>query len=320
VLLIILLVFFAVFALLALVLWAGSSDSSKQFQKAVDSALRTSNTTETEELLDVRKKTALSAIPWLDRMLSDLHPALELRRLLDQADVRWTPSRLALTVVVAWTISTYLLYLRTHLWAVSAVLALSVGSLPVFYVLIKRRRRFDLFLKKLPDTLDLMVSALRAGFSMVAAFGHAANEAPEPIGREFRLCFEEQNFGVDLRFAVQHLLHRVPIQELRIVSTAMLINKDSGGNLAEVLEKTSHVIRERFRLRQQIRTHTAQGRLTGQILSILPVAMGFVLYMMNPEYMILLITRPVGQKLVGVVAVLNLTGMLIIRKIVNIRV
>ncbi len=319
-LLIILLVFVAVFAIAALLLWAGSSSPNKQFQKALDSAIKVPNPAMDEVLVDVRKSTVLSSIPWLNRMLADLHPVLQLQRMLDQAGLRWTPSRLLLTAAVAWAVPAYVLYLRTGMGLVSALIALATGAIPFYYVSRKRKKRFNVFLKKLPDVLDLMVSALRAGFSTVAAFGHAANEAPEPIGREFRLCFEEQNFGVDLRFAAQHLIQRVPLQELRIVSTAMLINKESGGNLAEVLEKTSYVIRERFRLQQQIRIHTAQGRLTGQILSILPFALGLILYMLNPDYMQILVTKPVGQKMIGLAVTMNIVGMLIIRKIVNIRI
>jgi tight adherence protein B len=318
--LILFVVFLAVFAVAALLLSAGRSKPSKQFSAALDSALKTSRASRVEEIVDVRKHSLLSSIPWLHRMLTEINVALELRRILDQADLKWTPSRLVMTAVAAWAISAYLIYLRTGMGAASLLLALLAGAAPFYYVLRKRRQRFNEFQKKLPDTLDLMVSALRAGHSMVGALGHAASEAPEPIGRELRLCFEEQNFGIDLRSAVQNLIQRVPLQDVRIITTAMLINKESGGNLAEVLEKTSHVIRERFRIQQQIRVHTAQGRMTGQILSLLPVALGGVLYFLNPAYIRVLFTHPLGHKLIGVAGTMNLIGMLIIRKIVRIRV
>jgi tight adherence protein B len=315
-----LLAFLAVFALAALILGAARSDSSKEFQKTLDAALKGSVATQFADLVDIRKSTVLSGIPWLNRWLADAQQALKLRQFLDQADLQWTPSRAVLTVATSWAVPAYLIYLRTGIASVSLLLALPAGILPVFYIFQKRRKRLDLFLKKLPDTLDLMVSAMRAGYSMVAAFGHAASEAPEPIGREFRLCFEEQNFGVDLRVAAYNLVRRVPLQELRIVTTAMIINKESGGNLAEVLEKTSLIIRERTRIRQQIRVHTAQGRLTGQILSVLPVALGVLLYIINPDYMGLLIAKPLGQKMMVAAGIMNVLGMLIIRKIVNIQV
>ena len=141
----------------------------------------------------------------------------------------------------------------------------------------KRSKRFNKFEQGLPEALDLMVSALRAGHSLVAALGLVAQESPDPIGGEFRICFDEQNYGLELRTAMDNLVARVPLQDLRIVTTAILIQKESGGNLAEVLDKTAYVIRERFRLKRQVRVHTAQGRLTGWILSFLPIVLGIAL-------------------------------------------
>jgi len=164
------------------------------------------------------------------------------------------------------------------------------------------------------------VSGLRAGHSLVAALRLVAHESPDPIGGEFRICFEEQNYGLELRTAMENLIARVPIQDLRIVATAILIQKESGGNLAEVLDKAAMVIRDRFRLRRQVRVHTAQGRLTGIILSLLPVVLGFLLYMVNPETMRLLWTRPLGLKLLYGTVIMTCIGGLIIRKIVNMEV
>jgi tight adherence protein B len=173
---------------------------------------------------------------------------------------------------------------------------------------------------KLPEALDLMVSALRAGHSMGGALGVASKEAPEPVGREFRICFEEQNFGIDLRTATDNLIRRVPLQDVRMLSTAMLIHKESGGNLAEVLDKTTEVMRDRVRLEQQIRVHTAQGRLSGLILSLLPAGIGLLLYIVNPSYMDVLFTRELGHKLLIGAAGMNFLGLMIIRKIIRIQV
>ncbi len=166
----------------------------------------------------------------------------------------------------------------------------------------------------------MMVSALRAGHSMVAALRLVAFESPDPIGPEFRVCFEEQNYGLDLRTAMDNLVTRVPLQDLRIVETAILIQRESGGNLAEVLDKTSYVIRERFRLKQQVRIHTAQGRLTGMILSFLPVILGFGMYLLNPETMSVLWTRPLGIKMLYLSGTMTAIGTFIIRRIVDMEV
>jgi tight adherence protein B len=165
-----------------------------------------------------------------------------------------------------------------------------------------------------------MVSGLRAGHSLNAALGLVAREAPDPIGMEFRTCFEEQNYGLELRTAMDNLVTRMPLQDLRIVSTAILIQKESGGNLAEVLDKAAQVIRERFRLRRQVRVHTAQGRMTGWVLSFLPLVLGFALYLVNPKTMSTLWTNPVGLKLVYVASGMMVLGALVIRKIVNMEV
>lgn len=314
-------VFLAVFALIGLLMAAiGGAKPSKRTQATLESVLKTFNSGEREEIVDVQKNHLLSSIPWLHRLLAQIRAAGKLRLLLDQADSKWTPGRLMLTSAACAIVTGYLIYRRTDVFAVSLFLALAGAAGPYLYILRKRGRRFRQFQRKLPETLDLMVSALRAGHSMMGALGAAAREAPEPIGREFRLCFEEQNFGIDMRTALQHLVERVPLQDVRMISTAMLINKESGGNLAEVLEKTGHVIRDRFRLQQQIRVHTAQGRLTGWILSFLPVVLGFAMYMVNAKYISLLFTHPTGHKIIAVALTMNVIGLLIIRKIIDIRV
>jgi tight adherence protein B len=184
-------------------------------------------------------------------------------------------------------------------------------------VLFKRSRRFHKFTEGLPEALDLMVSALRAGHSLNAAMGLVSRECTAPVSTEFKVCFEEQNYGLELKAALDNMTSRIPLQDLRIVGTAIMIQKESGGNLAEVLEKTSHVIRERFRLKRQIGVHTAQGRLTGWILTILPIALGIALYTVNPEMMKVLWTTPLGVKLLWAAGIGIIIGGLIIHKIVN---
>jgi tight adherence protein B len=319
-LLVIGLVFAAVFAIVALLVSAmGGAKPSKQTKSALASVLKGTFTDPDEEIVDVRKNLLLSTIPWLHSLLSRINIALELRHLLNQADLTWTPGRLMLTSLAIWVVSGYFINLRIHSSGGALLLGLAAGTLPLLYVFRKRRVRLTKIQEKLPEVMDLMVSALRAGHSMSGALGAAAREAPEPLGREFRLCFEEQNFGIDLRTATDNLLERVPLPDLRIVTTAMLIHKESGGNLAEVLEKTGLVVRERFRLQQQIRVHTAQGRLTGAVLISMPIIIGIFLYVSSPAYIGLLFIRPMGHKMLIGAAVMNTIGLIIIRKIINIR-
>jgi tight adherence protein B len=314
------LVFFAVFTVSALLLTASRTGASKQTEQTMtvlQAALATGNRVTADQIVDIRKVELLSAVPFLNRWLLRLELAPRLRTLLYQADLKWTAGGVILMSTACFVIPAYLLYLRTGVVIFSLLIGTLLGAGPFFYVLHKRRQRFDKFEQGLPDTLDLMVSAMRAGHSLISALDLAANESPDPIGTELRICFDEQNYGLELKTAMNNLSARVPLQDLKIVITAILIQKESGGNLAEVFDKAAYVIRERFRLKRQVRVHTAQGRLTGWILSFLPVVLGIGLYLINPKSMSLLWTRPIGVKLLYAAAGMTITGSLIIRKIVR---
>jgi tight adherence protein B len=314
------LIFAGVFSVVALLLVAsgtGASQQTKQTLAVLESALAFEQRNERDEIVDVRKDDLLSAVPWINRWLLKIEIAPRLRTLLYQANLKWTTGALLLMSAACFVFPAYLIYLRTGTVIFGLLIGVLLGFAPFFYVLHKRRQRFNKFEQELPEALDLMVSALRAGHSLVSALGLVARESIDPIGGEFRICFEEQNYGLELRTAMSNLLGRVPLQDLRIVVTAILIQKESGGNLAEVLDKTAYVIRERFRLKRQIRVHTAQGRLTGWILSFLPVILGVALYLVNPQTMSILWKREIGIKLLYAAGAMTITGALIIRKIVN---
>jgi tight adherence protein B len=319
-LLILVLVFAGVFAVAALLMMAGGTGASQRAELAranLDAALASGRTDRRDQVVDVRKDELFSAIPWVNRWLLKLEIAPRLHTVLYQSGLKWTPGALLLMSAGCFTIVAYLVYLRTEALIFALLIGALAGAAPIAFVLHKRKRRFDQIEQQLPEALDLMVSALRAGHSMIAALRLVANESPQPISGEFRICFDEQNYGLELRTAMDNLVHRVPLQDLKIIVTAILIQKESGGNLAEVLEKAAYVIRERFRLKRQVRVHTAQGRLTGWILSFLPVVLGIGLYLINPANMSLLWTRPIGLKLLYTAAVMMLAGALTIRKIVN---
>jgi tight adherence protein B len=322
-LLILVLVFLSVFVVSALLLSAGGTGASRQAKQTIanlDAALASGRQDFHDQIVDLRKNELLSAIPWVNRWLLRIELAPRLRTLLYQSGLKWTTGGLLLISLACFAIPAYLAYLRVEVLTFAVLIGLLVGSLPLVFVLHKRRARFNQIEQELPEALDLMVSALRAGHSLVAALRLVAYESPQPIGGEFRICFDEQNYGLELRNAMDNLVSRVPIQDLRIVVTAILIQKESGGNLAEVLDKASYVIRERFRLKRQVRVHTAQGRMTGWILSFLPLVLGVALYFVNPTTMSILWTRPIGIKLLYASAVMTVTGALIIRKIVNMEV
>lgn len=273
-----------------------------------------------DDLEGILRDESMSQVPWLNRILKRIDVLGRLQTTLLQADSKWTVARL-----LAYTILAFLCGFLAVLWRTGHPLPASVagamaGALPIGQVLAQRAARIRRFEQKLPDALDMMVSAIRAGHSLNMAIGTVARETPPPISAEFRKCYDEQNFGMDLRTSMIHLTERMPLHDVQIVVTAILIQRDSGGNLAEILEKAAHVIRERFRLKRQIQVHTAQGRLTGWILAMLPMLLGFGIYIVNPEYMAKLWENPLGVKLMYTSGGMTLVGALIIRKIINVRI
>ncbi|HET7103131.1 MAG TPA: type II secretion system F family protein [Terracidiphilus sp.] len=319
-LLIIILVFVGVFALVGLVMYAagsGSANQNKQLLARLDSVLATGKSDMGDLVVDVRKTELMSAIPMLDRWLARLELAPRLRRLLYQAGLKWTVGGLLLMSAALLVIPGYLIFLRTGNILFGLLVGLVCGSLPFAFVWKKRQQRLGKFEQGLPEAIDLIVSALRVGHSLNATMGLVSRECPDPVGGEFRITFDEQNFGLELKSALDNMTTRVPLQDLRIVVTAILIQRESGGNLAEVLEKTATVIRERFRLKREVLTRTAQGRLTGWVLTLLPVILAALLYTINPKMMSLLWTTKIGVELIYAAAGMIFIGGMIIRKIVN---
>lgn len=317
---IVLLIFVGVFAVAALLMYAsgtGASEKAKQVQATLDSALATETQEMRDQIVNLRKNEQLSAIPWINNRLTQLEIGPKLQNLIHQANLNWTAGTLLLMCGVSFALPAFVVHWKTGLSLVALLAGLVCAFLPIAFVLFKRSSRFKAFEKELPAACDLMVSALRAGQSLIAAMGMVSRECGDPLGGEFRVCFEEQNFGLEMKLAIDNLIRRVPLQDLRIVCTAIMIQKESGGNLAEVLDKTAHVIRERFRLRREVQTRTAQGRMTGWVLTLLPVVLGMALYMVNPHMMSLLWKRDIGIKLLYAASAMIVIGGLIIRKIVN---
>jgi tight adherence protein B len=317
---IVILVFVGVFSVVALLMVASGTGASQQAKKVLatlDSALATESQETRDQIVNLRKTELLSAVPWINRQLMNFDLAPKLRTLLYQANLNWTAGGLMVMCAMLFIIPAYLIYARFDKILIGVVVGLALGLAPLGWVFFKRGKRFGAFVEGLPEALELMVSALRAGHSLIAAMGLCARECADPVGTEIRICFDEQNYGLELKTALDNLVTRVPIQDLRIVATAILIQKESGGNLAEVLDKTSHVIRERFRLKRQVMTHTAQGRMTGLVLALLPTALGCALYMVNPDMMSLLWKRDIGVKLLWAAGILTVIGGFIIKKIVD---
>lgn len=321
--LLIVLVFVGVFTVAALLIVASGSASAgqtKQVLATLDSALASDQPKSRAPMIDFRKSELLSSIPWINRSLVKIDLVPTLQSLLNQANIKWTVGRLVLLCSACFALPAYLIDWRTGSIGAALLCGLVLGLTPYGYVRLMRSRRFGKFEEGLPDALDLMVSALRVGHSFSAALGLVTRECPDPVGSEFRICFDEQNFGLELRTALENMIARVPLQDLRIAVTAILIQRESGGNLAEVLEKTAYVTRQRFRLKRQVMVHTAQGRMTGWVLTLLPVVLGIGLYLVNPEIMSLLWKTEIGIKLLIGAGCMLIVGTLIIQKIVHMEV
>lgn len=269
---------------------------------------------------DFVRDRRLSTIGPLDRALTNSKFARDTELLLYQAgvDMRVGTFLLIIGVTGAAAMLLFQVFFGRPLFAL--FFGLVCAGIPYAVVRSKKTKRTRLMEEQLPDAMDLMTSALRAGLSLPAALQLVAQEAPSPLAEEFGHTFDEQNLGLDIRDAMINLAKRVDSVDMKFFVTAVVVQRETGGNLAEIMENIAHIIRERFRILGDVRTLTAHGRFSGVILSVLPIAMGFLIAIIAPEYMMGFIRDPAGQSLLLLALVLQIFGFLWIRKIVNIRV
>jgi tight adherence protein B len=241
-------------------------------------------------------------------------------RLIKQAGQNWSIGSLTLGSILAGGVAYWLATLFSPLVAMSAAIGIAAALAPYVYLYIIREIRFRQFSNLLPEAVDLMSRGLRAGHSISAVLEMVGNEIAEPIGSEFRALQGEQSLGLPMRDSLKNLVERVPINDLRFLATAILLQKESGGNLAQILDKTSNVLRERARLRGQLAIYTAQGRITGYILGAAPFIMFGIISLTNHNYEKPLFTDPLGIKMLYFGLGMMLIGILAIRKIIDIEV
>jgi tight adherence protein B len=242
-----------------------------------------------------------------------------LRSFLQQADTQLTPAKfIGLSIGIGIGATIILPIVRVPMYA--APLGVLMGLVPFMALHFKRKRRLAAFGKQLPEALELIGRALRAGHSLASGFKLVTDEMNAPIATEFERCYEAQNLGVTLEDAIEEMTNRVPNLDLRFFATAVILQRQTGGDLAEILDKIGHLVRERFVIWGQIQSLTGEGRLSGIVLLALPPGLFIVMYYLNPGYSMTLFTDPMGhQMLVGAV-IMQIVGALVIRKIVNIKV
>ena len=313
---------FLIVACIVFAIWLGTSGSAKQDVvgqrlEAVRQTERRGNVSLEVQLL---RDEMLSTVPVLNQILLKLSWAAILKRFMNQAGLNIKPARIILLTGVfglaAFFVAGYL-YHQTIL----SVLGAAIGAaLPLAAVAWIRSRRLARFEEHLPEALDLLGRAVRAGHSFTTGLELIAQECSEPIAGEFRTTFEEQNLGLPLRDTLLNLTERVPLVDVRLLVTALLIQKETGGNLAEILDELSRVIRERFRIYREVKVKTAQGRLTAGILIALPILMLAALGSLNPGYIRVLFVDPTGQTMLLAAGGMQIVGAFILWRIVNIEV
>jgi tight adherence protein B len=254
------------------------------------------------------------------RALGERFPQLwDLHHLLAQSGLTWTLGGFLTRMAVFATLIGLAFLLAFDGSLVGMIAFVVGGSLPWFYVRWKKKRRIAQLDSQLPDAIDLIARAVRAGHPLSEGLRMAAEEAPDPLASEFRITFEEQKFGLPFEEALMGLGDRMEVVDVRILVTAILVQREVGGNLSEILETIAETMRARFSLKRQVRVYTAQGRMSGYTLAALPIVVGIVISLINPEYMQTLFQEPVGHALLVSAGVLQAIGFLWIRRIVDVR-
>jgi tight adherence protein B len=266
------------------------------------------------------KESHAGPLPVLDRFASGTTKGFALSRWLDQTGVKITFSGVLLASVGCAFVLGFL---------TAAILRMSIGwlvgggigfLLPFVVLKVKRSRRMHKFEELFPDALDLVSRALKAGHAFATGLKMVADEMEDPVGPEFRKTFDEQNFGLPLKDALANLTDRMPLLDVRFFSTAVLIQRETGGNLSEILENLAHVVRERFKILRQVRVYTAHGRMTGYVLLALPAFLGVALMFINPEHMQLLFQHHIGHMLLIAAVVMQTVGYFWIKQVIKIEV
>ena len=310
---------FLVVVVLFLGIWifAGGEGAQEQVRKRMSAVHKAERRGDVTIGLKLVRDEMMSGVPWLHRLMLQWSWSNKLQDYLVQAGMTARPGKIVLMSGVlgfgGYIVAGY--FLRQ--FYLSAPIGIVAALIPIGVVVFKRRRRMRKFEEHFPEALDLLGRAVRAGHAFTTGLEMISKECAEPLAGEFRTAFEEQNFGLPLRDALMNLAERVPIIDVRFFITALMIQKETGGNLAEILDGLSRVIRERFRIYRDVQVRTAQGRLTAGILIALPIAMLGVLSVLNPHYVGILFTDPQGPVMLITAGVLQIIGSAILWKIIH---
>ncbi len=244
----------------------------------------------------------------------------DFRKFFEQADSPLTPSKFMVVSGVLAASGGGACMVAGMPMATAPFVGLTTGFLPFIWLFFRRKKRLKDFGKQLPEALELIGRALRAGHSLGSGFSLVSDEMRDPIAREFQRCYEEQNLGIPLEDALEEMTVRVPNLDLRFFATAVILQRQTGGDLAEILDKIGRLIRERFKIWGQIQALTGEGRLSGIVLLALPPALFLAIFRLNPNYVMVLFEDPLGHKMLAVAVIMQILGALVIKKIISIKV
>jgi tight adherence protein B len=243
-----------------------------------------------------------------------------LKLLFVQADSPMKPEFFCMICIIAAAVGVLAAFMSRTPIPLYPVFALSFGVMPLMWMFWRRKRRFKKFAQQLPDAMELIARALRSGHSLSSGLNLVVSEMPDPIAKEFGMAFEEQNLGIPIEQALKSMYKRMPNMDFQFFCTAVSIQRQAGGDLAEILNKIGHIVRERFRIQGQVQALTGEGRISGIVLMALPICLFFAVWHLNSEYVMLLFTDEIGRKMVAVAAVLQVLGAICIKKIIAIKV
>lgn len=320
---ILILSFLGIFALVLVAVSIGWSAVEAQRKKKVVGMLETVSGKTAASETTVLKEAGGDDQDFLSRLVSGFDLTAKLQAHIHQAGLEWTVGKLLLVTGVAATLGAVLGFRFKVLLVPSlscAAMALLFGSLPYLFVLRKRSKRLGMFEEQFPEALDFLGRAMRAGHAFSVSLEMLADESPEPLCREFRQIYNEQNLGAPIDVALQNLARRVPLLDVSFFVSAVMLQKETGGNLSEILNKLSYVIRERFKLKGQVKAASAHGRITGLILTLMPIVLMFALLAIAPGYLQGMAKDPDGKWLIVGAIGGQCLGYFFIRRIINIKV
>ena len=266
----------------------------------------------------LKPEETMSSVGALNRVLNRLQLSTPVQRFLSQSGVQINVSVFLLMIGCAAVGVFWISLLFTKIVLVAAVFGALAGAIPYLWVRRKRTKRIRKFEDQFPEAIDLIARALRAGHALPTGLGMVADEFAAPVGTEFRILYDEQNFGLTLPDALRNFAQRVPMLDARFFVTAVLTQREAGGNLAEVLDNLGGVIRDRFKVKRQVAVLSAHGRITGWVLGCLPPALAVATFIINPNHLGGLLNDPLGQRMLVVAIILQVLGVLAIRKLVDI--